>query len=67
MKLHNAAIILCGFGIIGLFLTTLGIGLALAAGWHLPWWRILGSYIILLNATIGGAAIARASDPTRKP
>jgi hypothetical protein len=67
MKLHKAANILFALGIIGLFLTTLGIGLALAADWHLPWWRILGSYIILLNATIGGAAIARAFDPTRKP
>ena len=67
MQMHRAANILLGFGIIGLWLTTLGIGVALAAGYQLPWLRLLGGYVILLNATIVGSAISQASDPTRKP
>lgn len=67
MKIHNAANILFALAITGLWLTTLGIGVALAAGCQLPWLRLLGIYIVMLHAAIIGAVIARAFDPTRKP
>lgn len=68
MKTYYAASILFAAGFIGLIVLTLGIGVALSWGYtDLPWLRLLGGYIILFNATLGGAAVARAFDPTRKP
>lgn len=67
MKIHTVASILFAVGLLGLFLETIILGLALTFGWAVYWPRIAGNYILLLALAIASSGIMRAFDTARKP